>query len=102
MYSTDYKNLVDALMNDKYSIKFNKVITSILGTVRFVSFSYGRNNRYTIEVNILNYDTTMWYVNEDEHRLLLTSSVDDKLKELGKFLISDNLYDIMKAAKKKD
>ncbi len=102
MYSTDYKNLVDALMKDKYSIKFDKVVTSILGTIRFVSFSYGRNNRYTIEVNILNYETTMWYVNEDEHRLLLTSSVDAKLRELGKFLISDNLYDIMKAAKKKD
>lgn len=102
MCSTDYKNLVDALIMDKYSIKFYKINTTILGTVSYVSFSYGRNNRYTIEVNILNYDTTMWYVNEDEHRLLLTSSVDDKLKELGKFLISDNLYDIMKAAKKKD
>ena len=102
MYSTDYRNLVDALMMDKYSIKFDKVITSILGTVRFVSFSYGRNSRYTIEVNIINYDTTMWYVNEDEHRLLLSSSTDDRLKELGKFLISDNLHDIMNATKKKD
>ena len=100
MYSTDYKNLVDALIMDKYSIKFKKVNKSLFGTINYVSFSYGRNERYTIEVNIINYETSMWYDTGAEHNLMLTSNIDSRLKELGKFLISDNLHDIMNATKK--
>lgn len=102
MYSADYRKLVDALMMDKWNIEFSKVNKSILGTINYVSFSYGRNNRYTIEVNVSTYETTMWHFDGDGHNLLLTSNIDTKLKELGRYLITNHLSEIVKATTNKD
>jgi len=102
MYSADYRKLVDALMMDKWRIEFSKVNKSILGTINYVSFAYGRNNRYTIEVNISTYETTMWHLDADGHNLVLTSHIDDKLKELGRYLIINHLSEIAKAKTNKD
>ena len=101
MYSSNYRSLVDALILDKYSIEFKKVNISRFIT-NYVTFSYGRNERYIIEVNTISYETTMWYYDGDGHNLLLTSSIDEKLKELGQWLLSYHLSDIMKAENQKD
>ena len=101
MYSSHSKNLVDTLIKDKANITFDKVIFSpISDRMNFVRFNYGRNGRYKIDVNFDTNHTTMWHYNGNEHDLMLTSSIDENLKVLGRELISTHLNEIINANKK--
>ena len=96
MYSSDYHNLTMALDKDLARVKFKKVKRSILTNgINFVSFDYA--GRYTIEVRLENYDTSMWYYNGKEFNLMLTSSIDEELAVVGKKLIDRHLNEILNA-----
>ena len=96
MYSTDYHNLTMALDKDLARVKFKKIKRSILNNeVNFVSFDYA--GRYTIEVRLENYATSMWFYNGNEFNLMLTSSIDEELVAIGKKLIDAHLDEILKA-----
>lgn len=101
MYSTDYNNLVKALDKDLAKVEFKKIKRSvIINSIMFVSFDYA--GRYTIEVELENYNTSMWYYNGDCYNLLLSSSFDEELASIGKKLIDRDFKKILSEACKKD